>query len=340
MPGLSSALHEHSENPVDIPRRIAQKIRRMKFSLFLRKPAVWFLALLTAACFVFVSCRSDAGASAQAGNEFAFLAAGDMRQFVEAKSPTERYFDGLCEEAKRIGPGEFMVTPGDFDPPAPVRATLDRYFGADFHWYPVVGNHEIETPADLAWVEKWAANIPHLIRRGPPGAELTTYSFDSGHAHFVAVNDYFDNKAVVKGKGAIAEVTLKWLEDDLAATKQKHIFVIGHQPIESLPDMETGRLRHGGESVSTNSAAAAKFVALLQQFKVRAYICGHTHNTSVAKVKGIWQADSGHARGAGDKGSPSTFLKFRVSGEQAWVDIYRAQTNGMNYTLRKTVALD
>ena len=48
----------------------------------------------------------------------------------------------------------------------------------------------------------------------------------------------------------------------------------------------------------------------------------------------------GHARGAGDKGAPSTFLKFRISGEQTWVDIYRGDTNGVMYQLRKTVELD
>lgn len=325
---------------MDKPRGNGQYMRRMKLLISFRRGFGLGLVAVLLTGLALSGCRSTSETSAKSPSEFAFLAAGDMRQFVDAKSPNERYFDGLCEEAKRIGPGEFMVTPGDFDPPAPVRAALDRYLGAEFHWYPVVGNHEIETPDDMAWVEKWAANIPHLARRGPPGAELTTYSWDYGNAHFVAVNDYFDNKATVKGKGAIAEVTLKWLEDDLAATRQKHIFVIGHQPIQSLPDMETGRLRHQGESVSTNSAAAARFVSLLQQYKVRAYICGHTHNTSVEKVQGVWQADSGHARGAGDKGSPSTFLKFRVSGEQAWVDVYRSASNGINYTLRKTVTLD
>ncbi|MBI2496805.1 MAG: hypothetical protein HYV75_02365, partial [Opitutae bacterium] len=51
-------------------------------------------------------------------------------------------------------------------------------------------------------------------------------------------------------------------------------------------------------------------------------------------------ADSGHARGAGDPGAPSTFLKFRIRGEQVWVDIYRADPTGTEYTLRKTVLLD
>ena len=317
-----------------------QNMRRMKLFASFHRRALLPLLLLVSAGFVFTACRSASTSGAKPANEFAFLAAGDMREFVNAKSPDERYFDGLCEAARQIGPGAFMVSPGDFDPPAPVQAAVHRYLCTNFLWYPVVGNHEIETPADMAWVEQWAAKIPHLVRRGPPGAELTTYSWDYGNAHLVAVNDYFDNKAIVKSKGAIAEVTLQWLENDLATTKQPHIFVIGHQPIQSLPDMDTGRLRHQGESVSTNSAAAAKFVALLQQYKVRAYICGHTHNASVERVKGVWQADSGHARGAGDKGSPSTFLKFRINGAQAWVDVYRSATNGINYTLRKTVALD
>ena len=79
----------------------------------------------------------------------------------------------------------------------------------------------------------------------------------------------------------------------------------------------------------------------MKKFHVRAYICGHTHDTSVVKLKnGIWQCDSGHARGGGDKGSPSTFLKFRVVGNQPFVDIYRGDVQGAAYALRKTVALD
>ena len=62
-------------------------------------------------------------------------------------------------------------------------------------------------------------------------------------------------------------------------------------------------------------------------------------NTSVMRVDGIWRADRGHARGAGDAATPSTFLKFRVSGLRAWLDAYRADPSGANYALRKTVKL-
>jgi len=300
-------------------------------------PAVFGLLLIL----LLGSCRGSSQNAPATEERFSFLAAGDMRGYVKAKSTNERYFDGLCAAARRVGAGAFMVTPGDFDPPAPVRATLDEYLGTNYLWYPVVGNHEIETPEDMSWVQAWASRgIPHLVRHGPPGAELTTYSFDYGNSHFVAVNDYFDDRAIVKSKGAIAEATLAWLEKDLAATAKPLIWVLGHQPIESLPDMDTGRLRHRGESVSTNSPAAGRFVELLQKYHVRAYICGHTHNSSIARVHGIWQADSGHGRGAGDHGAPSTFLKFRIIGEKAWVDVYRSSTNGAEYALRKTVELN
>jgi hypothetical protein len=55
----------------------------------------------------------------------------------------------------------------------------------------------------------------------------------------------------------------------------------------------------------------------------------------------VWQADSGHSRGAvNGKESPSTFLKFRVTGNRASVDVYRADPNGENYKLRQTFELD
>ena len=91
--------------------------------------------------------------------------------------------------------------------------------------------------------------------------------------------------------------------------------------------------------MNADPALREHFVRLLKKHEVTGFICGHTHNASVANVDGIWQLDAGHARGIGDKGSPSTFMKVRVQGEQAWVDVYRADANGENYRLRKTVDL-
>jgi hypothetical protein len=282
------------------------------------------------------------GQTALSPRDYSFVTAGDMRSYVGPAPAGKRYFDGVCEAAREAGPGEFMISPGDCDPPAGVRATIDRYLGTNYLWYPVIGNHELGKAENMTWLRNWAkAGIPHLVRRGPPGAEDTTYSFDFGNSHFIAMNDYYDGKSDSSRKAGIPEAAFKWLEQDLAANRQPLVWVIGHKPLKSLPDMDSDKARHLNESVCANEAELDRFVNLLRENRARAYICGHTHSTSVAKVKGLWQADSGHARGAGNGGGArSAFLKFRVSGTQAWVDVYRADANGVKYELRKTIELD
>jgi hypothetical protein len=272
---------------------------------------------------------------------YAFAVAGDMRSFVGSAPAGKSYFDGACQALHELGAGEFMVSPGDCDPPGPVRAAIDRYLGTNYLWFPVAGNHETESVRTMDWLRHWAqGGIPHLVRHGPPGAENTTYSFDFNDSHFVMLNEYYDGSSETVRKDDLPEAALEWLEEDLANNHQPLAWVVGHKPIKSLPDMDTSRLRHAADSVSTNSAHLDKFLQILEKHQVRAYICGHTHSSSVAKVRGVWQLDSGHARGGGDVGAPSTFLKVRVAWSSAWVDVYRSNTNGFAYQLRKTVELN
>lgn len=291
-------------------------------------------------CLATASGCATAQTNTASTNEFSFIVAGDMRNFVSPLPDGKRQFDGACEAIKRVGAGEFMVLPGDFDPPDAVRAMIDRYLGTNYFCYFVVGDHEAQTPQSMDWFRRWGRmKIPHLVRRGPAGAETTVYSFDFANSHFVALSDYFDGKSDA-AKPDISDSEIAWLEQDLAATHQPLIWIICHKPIECLPDMDSGRHRHAGDSLILDPARRARFLELLKKFKVRALICGHTHGSSVEKVQGIWQTDSGHARGAGDPGAPSTFLKFRVIAEKVSVDIYRADANGDNYKVRKTADLN
>ena len=253
--------------------------------------------------------------------EFSFVTAGDMRSYLKALPDGRRQFDGTCEAIKRVGGGAFMLVPGDADPLAQVRAVIDEYLGTNYLWYPVIGNHEVEASGDVKWAREWAAHIPGLVRCGPPGAERTTYSFDFGNSHFIALNEFYDGKSDAATKADVCEAALTWLEQDLAATQKPLIWIFGHKPIKTFPDMDSGRIRHGEDSLTTNPAHLERFLQLCNQYHVRAYVCGH-------------------ARGAGDAGAPSTFLKFNVAGEKTSVDVYRADAKGVNYTLKKTVNLN
>jgi NADH:ubiquinone oxidoreductase subunit 5 (subunit L)/multisubunit Na+/H+ antiporter MnhA subunit len=112
------------------------------------------------------------------------------------------------------------------------------------------------------------------------------------------------------------------------------------QPIVAAPDMDNGRVRHKGDSLDAHSASARRFLDLMRRHGVKAYLTSHTHNTSVTNLGGVWQIDSGHARGLGDKGARSTFLKVHVKRAGCELDIYRDDGQGGPYTLTRSVRLD
>jgi len=280
-------------------------------------------------------------ATKSAEGEFSFAITSDMRQFTGPRHPGPQYFEGACAALGAIGPGDFMISPGDVDPLPPIRATLDRFFGTNYVWYPVIGNHEAETPEDLAWLRAWAQGpIPGLVRQGPASCKATAYSFEHGLAHFVMLNQYCDGQSAHGVKGDVLQVVHDWLAADLAANNKPFVFVVGHEPIVAMPDMDNGRLRHKGDSLDAHPANAKRFLDLMRQHHVTAYLTSHTHNTSVTNLGGVWQIDSGHARGLGDKGTRSTFMKVHVQRSGCRLDIHRDDGKGGAYALTRSVRLD
>jgi len=273
--------------------------------------------------------------------EFSFIVTADMREFAGPEYQDSKHFRGAVEAMKKYGEGAFMVSPGDIDPPWHVRSTLDDVLGKDYRWYPVIGNHEQETPEDMEWLREWGKkNKESLLRTGPKNAEETFYSFDYKNAHFVAINQYYDGESDIATKGDVSDPVYNWLSADLAANDKKFIFVLGHEPIISVMDYHSGRMRHKGDNLDQNPENANRFVELLRKHNVTAYFCGHTHNFSYAKINGVWQVDAGHSRGIGDTGARSTFLKMFVGQSAVWFEVYRDDSNGGEYNLMDTIYLD
>lgn len=272
--------------------------------------------------------------------KFSFEVTADMREFAAPDKQSSEYYLGGCEAIDEVGKGAFMISPGDIDPPQYVYETNRKVFGDDYPWYPAVGNHEAETPEDMEWLREYLSKpLPGLVRKGPENCTETTYSFDHKNVHFVVLNQYYDGKSDVGTNGDVADELYKWLKNDLEQNKKNMVFVIGHEPLVSLPDADNGRHRHKGDNLDSHPKNSHRFQQLLRKHKVIAYICGHTHDFSYGIINGLPQLDVGHCRGNGDKGAPSTFVKIKVDGNKCIAEVYRNDSKGGKYTLKHTLRL-
>jgi predicted phosphodiesterase len=267
--------------------------------------------------------------------QVSFSVTADMRDYT---GDDMLYFRGVCERVAYGGPGDFMVSPGDIDPPVLVYLDIQTYIDPSYPWYPVVGNHEAETPSDMDWLRAFSPNgnaLPNIVNSGPENGVETSYSFDYGEAHFTVINEYYDGESDTGTDGDVADPLHAWLVHDLSATTKTIKFVIGHEPAYPQPDEESGRLRHQDDSLNAHQANRDRFWQTLADNEVTAYVCGHTHNFSAYQDSGVWQIDAGHARGFADTGARSTFVMFYVMDDgSVWCYPYRLNWESHNYELR------
>jgi hypothetical protein len=316
--------------------------------LFLLTAALWL-----SACGVTFNYSTEPFEVPAGDIQVSFGAAADMREYT---GDSLKYFRGACERLAYGGPGDFMISPGDFDPPARMLYTLQTYVASDYPWYPAAGNHETETASDMDWLRSFNAgsSLPNIVNSGPAGCEETTYSFEIGGAHFVVLNEYYDGVSDTGGNGDVVDELYDWLVADLdayiAAAADPIIFVVGHEPAYPQPDEENGRLRHETDSLNAHEANRDRFWQALAARGVTAYICGHTHNYSAVRINAagvidgdgssVWQIDVGHARGLGDTGARSTFLMLYVMADgSVWCYTYRLTYGELDYVLTGSLQL-
>jgi len=244
---------------------------------------------------------------------FRFTASADNRPY---DSGNLSRWEWLLDEMDRLflnDEGVFHIMPGDIDHPEVTDASLKTQFGPDVIWYPVVGNHEAETADDMTWIRSAFSTLPYVVNGGPEGCETTTYSFDYGNAHFVAINEYYDGASDTGTDGDVVDALYNWLADDLAANTKPVVFVIGHEP--AYPEYA-----HTGDSLNKYPANRDRFWKLLNDEQVIAYLCGHTHWYYAKQVGGVdwepftWQIDCGNA------GNPREL-------EQTFVDVCVTDTD-------------
>jgi len=276
------------------------------------------------------------------------VAAADSFHFTVTADPREHHtkFGDTLNAINTLvgGPGQFHVSVGDIDHTIPEnRAEIDTAFDPSLVWYPIIGNHELPstTDDDIVWLRteynsgqdgrtalKFETN-----QDGPPGSVETTYSWDCGNAHFVALNLYWDGGTVpevsdVATNGDVVPALYDWLKENLDDNTQPYVFVFGHEP--AFPQN-----RHIGNSLDAEPPNRDAFWQLLEDHDVHAYFVGHTHYYSKRQGNrngdgSVWQIDAG-AAGNGEieeEGDVSieTFIDVTVTDTEVTYDVYDNST--------------
>jgi hypothetical protein len=97
---------------------------------------------------------------------------------------------------------------------------------------------ELDSPAYVEWVRNAYDSLPYIVSEGPAGCETTTYSWDYGNAHFVALNQYYNGVSDTGAGGDVVDELYDWLVADLEANTQPAVFIVGHEP--AYPEYHRG----------------------------------------------------------------------------------------------------
>jgi len=212
-------------------------------------------------------------------NRFAFVVVtdphtSDGQAAVEDNLQQVRYL--IDNPTTDMPAPEFMVITGDFPHLWQTEASIDSVVGTDFLWYPVIGNHEVSDDIDNFYEirDTMVPTLPYIVDYGPTGSVNTSYSWDYGNAHFVAINVYWDGTtdpgADSAADGDIPPELRSWIDADLAALGGTHNFAFVHEP--AYPDH-----RHVGDSLDKYPANRDAFVTTLNDRGVETLFAGHTH---------------------------------------------------------------
>lgn len=207
-------------------------------------PAILVVFLSLLGCAHQISCDTSPFEVHSGVIQVAFSATADMREY---SGDNMIYFRRACARIAYGGPGDFMVSPGDIDPPVLMYADIQTYIDPNYSWYPAVGNHEAETDSDMIWLRAFNSNgnsLPNIVNSGPVNGVEPNYSFDHGDVHFTVLNEYYDGTSDTATDGDIPTALHDWLVADLTGISKPVKFVIGHEPAFPQPDEESGRLRH------------------------------------------------------------------------------------------------
>lgn len=271
---------------------------------------------------------------------FAFVVVSDLHTSDSYPNATvtsnlQQIRDWVISPTPEMPAPKFMVITGDFPHLWQTEATIDSVIGPDFLWYPVIGNHEVSDDINNfnQIRDTKVPSLPNVVSYGPVGSQNTTYSWDFGNAHFVAINSYWDGTtnpgADHAVDGDIRPQLRTWIENDLASFGRTHNFAFVHEPAYPAH-------RHVGDSLDAFPANRDAFVTTLNDGNVQSLFSGHTHyyEHDIAPeyaLGDLHQITSGYLRAFND-GLP-TITYVLVGGTETTYKVYRRTSSSTPFSL-------
>lgn len=208
-----------------------------------------------------------------AGPEWRFIVTGDSR---DGDNGVNTVILGELADEIVDRQVDFVLISGDlvtgYNDQAALQSQLDTWlktmqpvYDAGIGVYPVRGNHDLgDPPGVTAWNNTFSGAFV-LPGNGPVGEKKLTYSFTHKNVLVIGLDQYVTTR----------RVNQTWLDSQLAANTQPHIFVFGHEP--AFKTKHTACL----DDYPENRDA---FWASIEKAGGRTYFCGHDHLYNHARV--------------------------------------------------------
>ncbi|MHC4328448.1 MAG: metallophosphoesterase family protein [Planctomycetota bacterium] len=216
---------------------------------------------------------------------------------------------------------------------------MEPVYGNDIAVYVSRGNHEIADvwsayplsyidPNDnftKRWLDVFGSDLypeQKLPDNGPTGEKFMTYSVTHKNSLIVSLDQYAG-----LGHEAVHKVNQRWLDAQLAANVEPHIFVAGHEP--------AFRALHS-DCLDNQPSDRDAFWAGIRNAGGRTYFCGHDHFYDHARVDdGDGKADNDiHQYIIGGAGAPPYHWLPPYLGDNSYYTVEQwHHAEGYGYTL-------